>query len=92
MSFGNLAENICNGNVLIDGAKQEQRKMENMLDNFIDYNLIKAVYKNQKTNILLNAKEFYKERKEVLFAFEENVFPCLNHVCFLKMNRKKRSW
>ena len=58
MSFGNLAENICNGNVSIDAAKQEQRKVENMLDNFIDYNLIKTVYKNQKTNILLNAKEF----------------------------------
>ena len=84
MSFGNLAENICNGNNSIDAAKQEQGKMENMLDNFIDYNLIKAVYKNQKTNILLNAKEFYKERKEVLIAFEENVFPLPKPCVFLE--------
>ena len=48
MSLENLAENIYNGNVSLDAAKQEQRKMENMLEEFIDYNLIKGVYKNQK--------------------------------------------
>ena len=48
MSLGNLDENIYNGNVSLDAAKQEQRKMENMLEEFIDYNLIKGVYKNQK--------------------------------------------
>ena len=33
--------------------------MENMLfNNFIDYNPIKNVYKNQRSNILLNAMEF----------------------------------
>ena len=63
MSLGNLAENIYNGNVSLDAAKQEQRKMENVLENFIDYNPIKNVHKNQKTNILLNAREFYKGQK-----------------------------
>ena len=33
------------------------------------------MYKNQKSNILLNAREFYKGRKEVAIAFEENMFP-----------------
>ena len=31
MSLGNLAENIYNGNVSLDPAKQEQRKIENKL-------------------------------------------------------------
>ena len=75
MSLGNLAENIYNGNVLLDVAKQEQRKMENILESFIDYNPINNVYKNQKVNILLNAREFYKGRREILIAFEENMFP-----------------
>ena len=75
MSLGNFAENIYNGNVSLDAAKQEQRKMENMLENFIDYSLIKNVYKKQKINILLNAREFYKGRREILIAFEENMFP-----------------
>ena len=75
MSLGNLAENICNGNVSLDAAKQEQRKMENMLENVIDYNPIKDVYKNQKRNVLLNAREFYNGRKEVLIDFEKNMFP-----------------
>ena len=75
MSLGNFAENIYNGNVSLDAAKQEQRKMENMLERFIDYNPIKNVYKNQKVNILLNAREFYKGRREILIAFEENMFP-----------------
>ena len=48
MCLGNFAKNIYNGNVSVDAAKQEQRKMENMLEEFIDYNLIKGVYKNQK--------------------------------------------
>ena len=48
MCLGNFAESIYNGNVSLDAAKQEQRKMENMLEEFIDYNLIKGVYKNQK--------------------------------------------
>ena len=46
-----------------------------MLKNFIDYSPIKNVYKKQKTNILLNAREFYKGRREILIAFEENMFP-----------------
>ena len=32
--------------------------MENMLEKFIDYNPVKNVYKKQKSNILLNEKEF----------------------------------
>ena len=75
MSLVNLAENIYNGNVSLDVAKQEQRKMENMLESFIDYNPVENVYKNQKKYILLNAKEFYKGRREILIAFEENMFP-----------------
>ena len=75
MSLGNLAENIYNGNVSLDAAKQEQRKMENMLEKFINYNQVKNVYKNQKSNILLNAKEFYKGTRKVIIAFEENIFP-----------------
>ena len=75
MSLRNFAENIYNGNVSLDAAKQEQRKMESMLKNFIDYSPIKNVYKKQKTNILLNAREFYKGRREILIAFEENMFP-----------------
>ena len=33
------------------------------------------MYENQKRNILLNAREFYKGRKEVVIAFEEDMFP-----------------
>ena len=75
MSLGKLAKNIYNGNFSLDVAKQEQRKMENVLERTIDYNPVKTLYKNQKANILLNAKEFYKGKKEVLIAFEENLFP-----------------
>ena len=31
MCLGNLVKNIYNGNVSLDAAKQEQRKMENIL-------------------------------------------------------------
>ena len=59
MSLGNLAKNIYNGNVSLDAAKKRTKENGNMLfNNFIDYNPIKNVYKNQRSNILLNATEF----------------------------------
>ena len=90
MSLRNLAENIYNGNVSLDAAKKKQRRMENMLENFIHYNPVKNVYKNQKINILLNAKEFYKGRKEVIIAFEENIFPLPKPYVFGKTEWKER--
>ena len=36
MSFGNFAKNIYNGNISLDAAKQKQRKMENMLEGFMN--------------------------------------------------------
>ena len=74
MSLGKLAENIYNSNIPLDAAKQEQGRMENILEKFIEYNPVKDNYKNQKFNILPNIKEFYKGRREVLIAFEENIF------------------
>ena len=73
MSLGNLAENIYNGNISLDAAKQEERKMEKMFEDFISYSPVKDMYKNKKANVLLNAREFYKGRREILIAFEENV-------------------
>ena len=70
MSLGNPAKNIYNGNTSLDAAKQEQRKMENMLENLIIYNPVKDTYKNKKTNVLLNAREFYKGQRKILIAFE----------------------
>ena len=73
ISLGNLAENIYNGNISLDAAKQEERKMEKMFEDFISYSPVKDMYKNKKANVLLNAREFYKGRREILIAFEENV-------------------
>ena len=49
--------------------------MEDILGSFINYSLIKDVYKSKKANTLLNAKEFYKGRRDILIVFEENIFP-----------------
>ena len=91
MSLGNLAENIYNGNVSLDAAKQEKRKMENIFESFIDYNPVKDVYKNQKPNILLNAREFYKGRREILITFEENMFPLPKQYVFGKNEWKEKN-
>ena len=90
LSLGNLAENIYNGNVSLDAAKQEQRRTENMLENFISYNPVTSVYKNQRVNILSNAKEFYKGRTEILIAFGENMFPLPKPYVFGKNEWKER--
>ena len=65
--------------------------MENMLESFIDYNPIKNVYKNKKTNVLLNAREFYKGRRKVLIAFEENMFPLPKPYMFRKNKLKEKN-
>ena len=49
--------------------------MENMVKHFINYSPTKNMYKKKTTNILLNAKEFYKGRRDIFIAFEENIFP-----------------
>ena len=90
MSLGNLAENIYNGNISLDAAKQKQRKMENMLEDFINYNAVKDTYKNQKANVNLNAREFYKGRREILIAFEENMFPLPKPYVFGENEWKER--
>ena len=64
--------------------------MENMLEKFIDYNQVKYVYKNQRNSIILNAMEFYEGRKEVLIAFEENMFPLPKPYVFSKNQWKQR--
>ena len=64
--------------------------MENMLENFVNYSPIKNMYKNQKRNILLNAREIYKRRKEILIAFEENMFPLPKLYVFRENEWKER--
>ena len=90
VSLGNLAENIYNCNISFDTAKQRQRKMEGMLENFINYNSVKDTYKNKKTNVLLNAREFYKGRREILIAFEENMFPLSKPYVFSENEWKEK--
>ena len=68
MSLGNHAENIYNGNVSLDAAKHDQRKIENMLENFIDYNPIKNLYKNQKRNTF-NCKGILQRTKRSSHCF-----------------------
>ena len=36
--------------------------------------VIKDTYENQKTNVLLNARQFYKGWREIFIDFEENIF------------------
>ena len=90
MSLRNLAENIYNGNVSLDAAKKEQRRMENILEKFINYNPVKNVYENQKTNILLNTRDLYKGRKEITIAFEENIFPLPTPYVFVKIEWEEK--
>ena len=66
--------------------------MENMPESFIDYNPIKNVYKNKKVDNLSNAREFYKGRREILIAFEENMFPLPKRFVFGKNEWKERDF
>ena len=61
-----------------------------MLEKFSDYNPVKDVYKNQKSNILLNAKKFYEGRREIIIVFEENMFPLSKPYVFGKNEWKEK--
>ena len=58
--------------------------MGNMLENFIDYNPVKNMYKIQRNYILSNVREFNKGKKEVLIVFEENMFSLPRPYVFVK--------
>ena len=49
--------------------------MEYEIDKLEDYNPKKEKIKTQRDDVLLNAKEFYKGRKMILIAFENDAFP-----------------
>ena len=46
-----------------------------MIRNLDNYNTNSEKYKTHKKNTLPNAREFYKERKMILIAFENDVCP-----------------
>ena len=49
--------------------------MENMLIILNEFGPNKEKYKTLKTSILLYEREFYKERKMIIDAFENDIFP-----------------
>ena len=49
--------------------------MEDEIKRLEDYYPKKEKFRTQKENILHNTREFYKGRKMILVAFENNVFP-----------------
>ena len=52
MSFGNFVKNIYNGNISLDTAKQKQRKMENMLEDFINSIRLRIRIKIKKQRLI----------------------------------------
>ena len=69
--------------------------MEEKLENFVEYSLVKYNYKNQTFQILPNVKELimkqtWIQRREILIAFEENIFPLPKPYVFGKNEWKKR--
>ena len=81
LSFGNLAENIYDDNVSLDAAKQEPRRMENMLEDFIDYSPVKNVYKNKKTNIFFKPKGILQRKKRSSHCFRDVFWGLLVQFC-----------
>ena len=65
-----FAESLYNGSLSLKVAKLKQRDMEDRI-----ISLKKEKFKTQKESVFLNAREFYKLRKMILIAFENNVFP-----------------
>ena len=61
MSLGSLGETIYNGNVSLDAAKQEQRRMEENLEDFIEYNPLKITTKIKNLKLFQMHNIFTKE-------------------------------
>ena len=75
LGLEDFAENIYFGALSLKAAKIQQRCMEDMIKKLENYRPNHDDYKIQKINILSNAREFYKERKMILFAFKDDIFP-----------------
>ena len=59
----------------MQNVKHKQRSMGDMIIGLEYYNPKREKFKTQKESVLLTAREFYKGRKMILIAFENNVFP-----------------
>ena len=75
LDFKTFAESLYNGSISLEVAKLKQRNMEYIIIKLEDYKPKKKEIKTQKDVVLPNAIEFYKGRKMILIAFENNVFP-----------------
>ena len=56
------------------------------------YKANKEKYKLQKTNVLQNVCKFYKERKMIAVAFENDIFPLPHQYHQEWMDGKKMKW
>ena len=90
MSLGNLAENIYNGNVSLDAAKQEQRRMENMLENLLITIWLTMCIKFKKIIFSQTQNNFTKEEKKFSLLLKKIYFHCLDHMFLVKMCGKKK--
>ena len=90
MSLENLAENIYNGNVSLDAAKQEQRRMENMLENLLITIWLTMCIKFKKIIFSQTQNNFTKEEKKFSLLLKKIYFHCLDHMFLVKMCGKKK--
>ena len=72
-SFG---REICNGDIELNDAFEEQRKLKNEIDNFNQYTKPKSL-KKEEEKVIAYEKEnrLLKERQKVFNRFESKIFP-----------------
>ena len=70
-----FASNIYNGKISLKKAKNSQYKMLKLLNGLKDYNPTNPDKIKYKEETLINPKKLYKNKNNVIKAFEDGVFP-----------------
>ena len=63
------------GNISIEDAKKEQDELKSEIENLTDYNIKDQKKKEQKQEILKNARQLFETRNKIIKAIEDSVFP-----------------
>ena len=75
LNLKTFGDSIYEVNLSLRAAKLKQRNMENLIARLDCYAPTNKEYVAQRKSIFDNAREFYKGRKMILFAFENGLFP-----------------
>ena len=85
-----FVEKICNYEITLDEAKDDQDKLEKLINRLENYKAKKLLKIEEKKNVLKSATELFRARENIIRFFEERIFLFKGNVFKTKEELQKK--